>query len=157
MIHTDFINQQGDNALAHLTPSNVEESFIDPKPAYHPEVSLALKRSLIAAAATVHEGVYVGVRGPIYETLAELKMLKAFGADAIGMSSIPELTVAHAFKLPVAGISVITNKCCSGRQVSHAAVVQASREASPKLASGIMAFLEDRSWRKDLNGLEDSK
>jgi purine-nucleoside phosphorylase len=142
MLHTDFINFQGDNALAHLKTDSAAERFVDPKPAYEPEASALLGRRLADAGARVHEGVYVGVRGPIYETRAELAMLRSFGADAIGMSTVPEVALCQFLRLPAVGVSVITNECFGTAPVSHDEVVSGSQAAIPLLAKGVRAFLD---------------
>ncbi|MDQ3023067.1 MAG: purine-nucleoside phosphorylase, partial [bacterium] len=109
MLHNDFINFQGDNALAHIATDDAAERFIDPKPAYNLTASGVLARHLQSAGCTVHNGIYVGVRGPIFETRAEIYMLRSFGADAVAMSIVPEVTVCNFLALPCIGLSVITN------------------------------------------------
>jgi purine-nucleoside phosphorylase len=143
MLHTDFINFQGDNAIAHIQADEPMARFIDPKPAYNLTASGILARHLHGAGAGVHEGVYVSVRGPLYETRAELYMLRSFGADAIGMSTVPEITVCNFFALPAIGLSVITNECFNPAPVTHGDVLAASQAAIPKLAAGLRSFIEN--------------
>lgn len=141
MLHADFINFQGDNALAHLSTDNAAERFIDPKPAYNLTASATLARHLQAAGCGVHQGIYVAVRGPIFETRAEIYMLRSFGADAVAMSVVPEATVANFVKLPIIGLSVLTNECFSTGGVTHQEVLTAGEVVIPRLADGLRTFL----------------
>lgn len=141
MIHSDFVNFQGDNAVAHIATDDAAERFVDPKPAYQPEASRAVGRHLAAAGLSVHEGVYVSVRGPLYETRAELYMLRSFGGDAIGMSTVPEISICCFLRLAAVGVSIITNECFAPDAVTHDAVVAGSVNAIPQLAAGLRAFL----------------
>jgi purine-nucleoside phosphorylase len=153
MVQTDFINLQGDNPLAHLAcpptadtaepgPSGIAHltRFVDPKPAYDPEASALLAGCLNAAGLAVHSGVYVALRGPLYETHAELVMLRGCGADAVGMSSVAELALCHFFRLPAVGVSIVTNECFSTAPVTHAAVVAASHAAAASLGAALRSF-----------------
>jgi purine-nucleoside phosphorylase len=148
MLQRDFINFQGDNPLAHLTTAGAAmptelsglSRFADPKPAYDLAASRAMGQVLKQAGLGIQEGVYVGVRGPLYETRAELAMLRSFGADAIGMSTIPELTLCHFFKLPVVGISVITNECFAAETVTHDKVLQGSLRAAQGIGTAARQF-----------------
>lgn len=142
MMITDFINFQGDNAMAHLLCDEASQRFIDPKPATCVEGSTRLGRCLQKEGLSVNQGTYIGVRGPIYETRAELAMMRSWGADAIGMSTIPELTVCHAFGLPAVGVSVITNECFKDAPVSHGEVVDVGAQVSPLLGRAIRSYLE---------------
>jgi purine-nucleoside phosphorylase len=143
MLHADYINFQHDNALAHLATDDAAERFIDPKPAYNLTASAMLARHLQAAQCAVHQGVYVAVRGPIFETRAEIYMLRSFGADAVAMSVVPEVTVCNYVKLPCIGLSVLTNECFSTEGVSHEEVLAACDLVLPKLAQGLHTFLTD--------------
>jgi purine-nucleoside phosphorylase len=146
MVHRDFINFQHDNAMAHLETESVVERYVDPKPPYHLKASELVAQALVRTRLDVHYGVYIGVRGPIFETRAELAMMRSFGADAIGMSTIPEVTVAAFFGLPVVGISTITNECFGATGTDHAAVLAVSNRVAPKLSSGLTLFLEEGQW-----------
>jgi purine-nucleoside phosphorylase len=141
MLHSDYINFQGDNALAHLSTRELAQRFIDPKPPYDLAGASQLRSQLHAAGLNVHQGVYIGVRGPVYETRAELAMFRSLGADAIGMSSIPEIMVCNQLKLPVVGLSVITNECFAPGVVGHESVIDASRNAAQRLGSGLRSFI----------------
>lgn len=111
MLIEDHINLQGDSPLAFKGVSQLGERFVDMSAPYDKEMS----ETLIAIAKdkniTLHQGVYVSVVGPQLETRAEYRMLKIIGADAVGMSTVPEVIVANHLKLPVIAVSVLTDEC----------------------------------------------
>jgi purine-nucleoside phosphorylase len=80
-------------------------------------------------------GVYAGVSGPTYETPAEYKYIKTLGADAVGMSTVPEVIVARHMQLPVFAVSVISDLGVEGKimEVSHKEVIEAVKRVTPKL------------------------
>ena len=91
----------------------------------------------------VHEGIYLGLQGPTFETLAEYKMVKILGADCVGMSTVPEVIVARHMDLETFGISVITdmgNEESIGT-ISHDEVLEAAKEAEPKVRSLIKELI----------------
>jgi purine-nucleoside phosphorylase len=98
--------------------------------------TLSLRERFAAAAAAenvaLYEGVYAGLVGPQYETPAEIRMLRQFGADAVGMSTVLETIQAHALGLEVAAFSCLTNWAAglSGEILSHEAVLIAGRAAA---------------------------
>jgi len=151
MIHNSFINFMGNNPLMELEVADYKQRFIDPKPPYDPFASRALSGYLSQAEVEVRQGVYMGVRGPMYETMAELYMLRQLGGDAAGMSSLPEIIMCHFLKMPVVGVSIITNEGFRQELVTHERVLEISRKSIPALATGIRAFLEDRFWRAKLH------
>jgi purine-nucleoside phosphorylase len=81
----------------------------------------------------VHEGIYLGLQGPTFETLAEYKMVKILGADCVGMSTVPEVIVARHMEMNCFGISVITDMGDEDNieEVSHAEVLKAAEKAEP--------------------------
>jgi len=94
----------------------------------------------------VQQGVYVGTQGPTFETPAEYKLFRIFGADAVGMSTVPEVIVANHCKIKVFGISVITDLGVEGKivEVSHEEVQIAADAAQPKMTT-IMRELINRA------------
>ncbi|EPH99922.1 purine nucleoside phosphorylase I, inosine and guanosine-specific [Enterococcus faecalis 13-SD-W-01] len=125
MLITDHINFTGDNPLIGPNFDEMGPRFPDMSNAYTPEY-----REKAAAAAekqglAIKEGVYMGFSGPTYETPAEIRMSRTMGADAIGMSTVPEVIVAAHSGLKVLGISCITN-LAAGMQSSlnHEEVVE---------------------------------
>lgn len=118
-----------------------------------PDMTEAYDRPLRALAMRVGEtqgvrlvsGVYAAVLGPSYETPAEIRMLERLGADAIGMSTVPEVIVARARGVPVLGISLITNAAAgvTGEPLSHDEVVAAGVEARQRFTRLIRGVLAD--------------
>jgi len=154
MLHEDFINHQGDNAAACLDFTDTGQRFLSMNPPYYRQAQAELKVRLRETGLSVHNGTYIAVRGPVYETRAEYMMMRGWGADAIGMSTIPEVTVCRLFKLPVVGLSVMTNECLKPGGTNHAEVVAVSQAAAPLIAQALAAMLEDKSWliRTGLDG-----
>ena len=110
MFITDHINMMGDNPLIGPNVDEWGPRFPDMSNAYNKE--LRNKAVNIAKKLNIpfYEGVYVAVAGPNFETPAELKMLRWMGADAVGMSTVPEVIVANHGGIKVLGISAITDK-----------------------------------------------
>jgi purine-nucleoside phosphorylase len=137
MMITDQINFCG------VTPLLGEESFVDMTNAY----SLGWREQFAQAARerklTLHEGVYAGVIGPQYETPAEVKMLRALGADAIGMSTVCEAIQARALGLEVAGFSCLTNWASGLNQsaLTHEEVLAVGARAAGTLRELLAAAL----------------
>ena len=111
MLIEDHINLQGGSPLAFGNVSEFGERFTDMCEPYN----LSLRNLAIEIAKkqniTLHKGVYAAVVGPQLETKAEYKYLKIIGADAVGMSTVPEVIVANHLGLPVLAISVLTDEC----------------------------------------------
>ena len=85
----------------------------------------------------VQQGVYIGTQGPTFETPAEYKMFHILGADAVGMSTVPEVIVANHCGIKVFGVSVITDLGVEGKivEVSHEEVQKAADEAQPRMTT----------------------
>ena len=119
-----------------------------------PDMSEAYNKALIRKADEIaHEkgikvqhGIYIGTQGPTFETPAEYKMFHILGADAVGMSTVPEVIVANHCGIQVFGISVITDLGIEGKiiEVSHEEVQKAANEAQPRMTT-IMRELINRS------------
>jgi len=111
MLVEDHINLQGGSPLAFGNVSQFGERFVDMAEPY----DLEMRKKLLSVAKkeniSLKEGVYASVVGPQLETRAEYRMLKILGADAVGMSTVPEVIVANHLKLPVVAVSVLTDEC----------------------------------------------
>jgi inosine/guanosine/xanthosine phosphorylase family protein len=143
MMITDHINLMGANPL---TGPNIEElgtRFPPMADAYSPRLGAIARELAAAAGADLAEGVYAGVPGPNYETPAEIGYLRTIGADAVGMSTVPEVIAARHCGLEVAGFSLIAN-VAGEMSDSHEHVLAAVEAGAPVLASlvaGILARL----------------
>jgi len=135
MVITDHINLLGDNPLRGPNDPELGPRFPDMSQVYDPELrGLALQIGL-EHGIYLHQGVYVALPGPSLETPAEYRFLIRIGADAVGMSTVPEVIVAKHAGLRVFGISCITDLAIEGvvAPLSFEEVVQAANEAQPKL------------------------
>ncbi|MEE8410221.1 MAG: purine-nucleoside phosphorylase [Myxococcota bacterium] len=121
MVIVDHINLTGDNPLRGGNDDRLGVRFPDMTSAYGPEGRAALHGTAREVGVTLHEGIYVGLAGPSYETPAEIRMLQRTGGDAVGMSTVAEVIVASHAGLRVAGLSVITNRAAglSSAPLSH--------------------------------------
>jgi len=108
MVIKDHLNFMGENPLRGPLVTGLPR-FIDLSRLYDPLMRRLLKKAATAASLTLREGVYAAVSGPSYETPAEIKAFKRLGADAVGMSTVPEAIVAHQCGMRVAALSCITN------------------------------------------------
>jgi purine-nucleoside phosphorylase len=133
LVISDHVNFLGDNPLAGAP------AFVDMTDAYHPELRELAARVGAERGIPVHEGVYIAVRGPSYETRAEVAMFRSWGADAVGMSTVPEVIAARAHGLRVAAISVITNRC--GEPTSHQEVLAVTEQARPHLRDLVLSII----------------
>ncbi|HVG58912.1 MAG TPA: purine-nucleoside phosphorylase [Hyalangium sp.] len=109
MAITDHINLSGWNALTGPNDDRLGPRFPDMSRAYAPALRELLLESSQRTQVPLRQGVYVMVAGPSYETPAEIRMLRTLGADAVGMSTVPEVVAAGHMSVPVVGISCITN------------------------------------------------
>ena len=111
MLIDDHINLQGDSPLAFKNVSEFGERFADMSRPYDPAMSEKLAGIAREHGIGLQRGVYAAMTGPQLETRAEYRMLRILGADAVGMSTVPEVIVANHLKLPVVAVSVLTDEC----------------------------------------------
>lgn len=110
MLIEDHINLQGGSPLAFRGVEQLGSRFTDMSCPYDPGMNTLFEEIARIKGLTLHKGVYVSVVGPQLETRAEYKYLKIIGADAVGMSTVPEVIVANHLEIPVAAISVLTDE-----------------------------------------------
>ncbi|MGZ8900543.1 MAG: purine-nucleoside phosphorylase [Limisphaerales bacterium] len=142
MVIRDHINFMGVNPLREL-PVQDGRCFVDLTDAYSEECRALLRLAGREEALSMHEGVYIGVSGPTYETPAEIRAFRMWGADAVGMSTIPEVLMARYCGMKVAAISCITN-CAAGLgtgKLSHAEVLEAGKANAARAARLIRRFV----------------
>lgn len=138
---TDHINFMGANPLRGPTREG-EQRFPDMSSVYDRELGALLNRAAKQVKLNLRKGVYLAVSGPSYETPAEINAFARLGADAVGMSTVPEAIVARACGMRVAGLSCITNLAAgrSRKPLSHDEVLEIGRKSSQRAASLIVAF-----------------
>jgi purine-nucleoside phosphorylase len=137
MLLEDHINFMGANPLRGLRGLE-ERRFLDLQDLYDRVLGRQLMQSARAVGARLHRGVYLAVSGPTYETPAEIRAFARMGADAVGMSTVPEAIVARQSGMRVAGLSCLTNLAAgrSGRPLTHSGVLSVAKEA--RLVSGAL-------------------
>lgn len=147
MAITDHLNLTGYNPLIGPNDERLGVRFPDMSHAYEPELLQVLMGAAKAEGLALHKGVYAGLSGPTYETPAEIRMLRALGADSVGMSTVPEVIVAAHMRVPVAGISCITNLGAglSSTKLTHEEVGQTAAKVKPMFMRLVGRFLEDAS------------
>ncbi|MAQ75561.1 MAG: purine-nucleoside phosphorylase [Aquimarina sp.] len=111
MLIDDHINLQGGSPLAFKGVEQLGSRFTDMSAPYDKTINESLKKIAKDNNIKLHNGVYASVVGPQLETRAEYRYLKVIGADAVGMSTVPEVIVANHLDLPVAAVSVLTDEC----------------------------------------------
>ncbi|MCE9605643.1 MAG: purine-nucleoside phosphorylase [Planctomycetia bacterium] len=149
MIIVDHINLMGDNPLIGPNDDALGPRFPHMCDVY--DSSLVDRAMEIARQAdfTAHRGVYVGLKGPNFETRAEYRFLRTIGADAVGMSTVPEVIVAAHMRLPVLAISAVTNVCDPDalEKATGEDVIDAAKIAEPKMRRIVLEILAERASR----------
>jgi purine-nucleoside phosphorylase len=143
MIIADHINLTGRNPLLGPNDDDLGARFPDMTAVWDPELRAGLHAAGGAEGVELREGVYLGLTGPTYETPAEVRMMRALGADAVGMSTVMEAIAAHWAGLRVCGVSLVTNAGAglSATPLSHAEVLAAAAEAGPRLSRILGRFV----------------
>jgi purine-nucleoside phosphorylase len=141
MLIEDHINMLGVNPMTGWTLPSGQPAFVDLSSVYDPGLRSLAREGATSAGIDVAHGVYVALPGPSYETKAETAFLRGAGADAVGMSTVPEAVAAAALGVTVLGISLITN--VAGTESTHQDVLDAGRLAAEDLRA-ILAFVVPR-------------
>ncbi len=136
MLITDHINMTGNHPLIGKNSDHLGPRFLDQTAPYSQRLIDLAKSLAPAAGVAPREGTYLKLTGPTFETRAEIKMCQAFGADAVGMSTVYEVIMANYFKMEVLGISCITNMGTglSATHHDHQAVIAVANAASAKFS-----------------------
>ncbi len=144
MLINDHINLFPEHPLRGPNDERFGVRFPDMMEPYSLKLLQLAKNIAAGQSLQVHEGVYAGLSGPTFETRAEYKWLSVIGADAVGMSTVPEVIVAKHDGLQVFAASIITDVCINGHiePVSHQLVLEAANAAAPKLAKLVHALVE---------------
>lgn len=139
MIIEDHINLMGTNPLVGPNDESLGPRFFDMSDAYDRRLGAIAEEACRAAGMPVHRGVYIAVSGPSYETPAEIRMARALGADAVGMSTVPEVIAARHMDVRVLGISCITNMAAGvlRQKLDHREVL----EVGERVKAGLIQVL----------------
>lgn len=148
MLITDHINlmgMTGNNPLFGPNDPALGPRFPDMSQAYDPELCRLARQVAQEHDLPLQEGVYAGLSGPSFETPADIRFLRIIGADAVGMSTVPEVTVARHGGIRVLGVSGISNvaqaEAVPGQEASHEEVLEAGRLLVPRLAALVRGVL----------------
>ena len=139
MVIEDHINYMGMNPLTGPNDDELGLRFFDLSEAYDPELRQIGVAACEAAGVTVHKGVYIAFTGPSYETPAEIRMARTLGADAVGMSTVPEVIAARHMGIRVLGLSCITNMAAGviKQKLHHLEVL----EVAERVKAGLLDVL----------------
>jgi purine-nucleoside phosphorylase len=145
MLIDDHINLMGSNPLVGINDDRLGPRFPDMARPYDPELIDRAQAIARREDFTAHKGVFVAVLGPNLETRAEYRFLRLIGADAVGMSAVPEVLVAVHAGLRVLGLSIVTDICFPDalKPVDVAEIIATANEAEPKLRKIILGILAD--------------
>lgn len=146
MLITDFINLLSDNPLIGANDERLGVRFPDMSEPYSTRLLEKAKQVARRSGISYREGVYALFNGPCYETAAEIRAYAAFGADAVGMSTVPETIAANYLGMEVLGICCITNMATgiARQKHSHDEVIRMANESSKQLARWITELMQ--SW-----------
>ncbi len=141
---SDHINLLGDNPLLGRNDDRLGPRFPDLTAPYDPGLRDLARRAALELGIVLREGVYVAVPGPNLETRAEYRMLRALGADVVGMSTVPEVIVAVHEGMRVIGISIITDQCLPDalEPADIARIIATAAKAEPQLTRLISTLVE---------------
>lgn len=130
MVISDHLNLMGVNPLRGANDERFGPRFPDMSEVYSRELQELVTEEARSLGITVRRGIYAALTGPSYETPAEIHMLRAFGADAVGMSTVPEAIVARHMGMNVVGISCITNMAAgiSEQTINHDEVMETGQK-----------------------------
>jgi len=149
MVISDHVNLMGVNPLRGPNDERFGPRFPDMSAVYSPELQALVVDEAKAIGAEVRRGIYGGLSGPSYETPAEIHLLRALGADAVGMSTVPEAIVARHMGVEVLGISCITNMAAgiSDEPINHEEVMATGdrvRETFAELLRRVISAINNR-------------
>lgn len=141
MLISDHINNMGSNPLIGPNDSKLGVRFPDMSEAYSKELRAIARSTAEELQIKVQEGVYVGNTGPTYETPAEIRMIRLWGGDAVGMSTVPEVIIARHSGMKVLGISCISNMAAGilDQPLNHEEVI----ETTEKVKVNFLKFVKE--------------
>jgi purine-nucleoside phosphorylase len=141
---SDHINLLGENPLVGPNDDRLGPRFPDMSAPYDPALRALARAAALELGIVLREGVYVAVPGPNLETRAEYRMLRAIGADVVGMSTVPEVIVAVHQGMRAAGISIITDQCLPDalEPADIARIIATAGRAEPRLTHLVTTLVE---------------
>jgi purine-nucleoside phosphorylase len=141
---SDHINLLGDNPLIGANDERLGPRFPDMSAPYDPELRAVTRAAALELGIPLREGVYVAVTGPSLETRAEYRMLRAAGADVVGMSTVPEVIVANHQGMRVLGLSIVTDQCLPDalEPAEIGRIIATAAEAEPRLTRLVTSVVE---------------
>jgi len=144
MIITDHINLLGKNPLTGPNENRWGPRFVDQTQVYDQELRQKLKAAGEYCGIHLCEGVYAAMPGPTYETPAEIRFLRTIGADAVGMSTVPEAIVGKHMGMRIAGLSMLANVAAGilGKPIDHAEVLDTATQMNADLGMLMQRFFE---------------
>ena len=147
-IVTDHVNLLGDDPIRRLPPDRRNPRFLDLQHVYDPGLAAVWRDAARGSDLPMRDGILAALPGPCYETPAEVRMLRAIGADLASMSVAPEAILAHYFRMRVTAIACISNRgagLCAGEAIAHDEVLdvveRAVRRSAPFFRDGLTAML----------------
>lgn len=145
MIINDHINLMGKNPLIGPNDENLGPRFPDMTDLYNKDLIEVAEKSAKKLGIDIQEGVYMYFTGPSYETAAEVRMARILGADAVGMSTVPEAIIARHRGLKILGISTITNMSTGilDTPLDHTEVVEVGQEVAGKFKELLKEIIEE--------------
>lgn len=144
MVIEDHINMLPDNPLRGVNDDSLGPRFPDMSQPYNQELISLAQQTALELGIPSQKGVFVAVSGPNLETRAEYRMLKAFGADVVGMSTVPECLVANHASMKVLGFSIVTDMCLPDalEPVELSKILEVAAKGGAHLAKLIPAVIE---------------
>lgn len=143
MLITDHLNLMGTNPLMGKNLDDLGPRFLDMSRVYTPSLQEMALDAASELEINLKSGVYAGLSGPNYETPAEVRMLRTLGADAVGMSTVPEVIAAHHMGMKILGLSCITNQAAglSNQLLSHQEVMETAEQTRQQFVTLLQGIL----------------
>lgn len=145
MLIEDHINLQGGSPLAFKNVGEFGDRFVDMSEPYDLQMRQKIEQIATKEHISLKKGIYASVVGPQLETKAEYRMLKIMGADAVGMSTVPEVIVANQLRLPIVAVSVLTDECDPDnlQPVKVQEILKIAGETEPKMIKLFKELIKD--------------
>jgi purine-nucleoside phosphorylase len=145
MVIEDHINYMGGNPMVGPNPEELGPRFFDMSEPYDAKLREIAEKACWKAGVPVRKGVYIAFTGPSYETPAEIRMARTMGADAVGMSTVPEVIAARHMGIRVVGISCLTNMAAGviKKKLDHREVLEVGEKVKAELMDVLGRIIQD--------------